>query len=136
MQEFTTYAGLTIGPIYETMRHSKKTREQWFGSYFFSWFMEYIMKELSQKLGDEIFFLTPHLMDRPNISYGGKYPDRFVLQGKKSVENMYAEMDTICSKTRQFFSRFIFDIPDGKINVDINSIDQFLASFLQIRFFA
>jgi hypothetical protein len=117
------------------MRHSKKTREQWFGSYFFSWFMEYIMIELSQKLGDEIFFLTPHLMDRPNISYGGKYPDRFVLQAKKSVENMYAEMDTICSKTRQFFSKFIYGISDKKINVEIDAIDQFLASFLQIRFF-
>jgi len=133
MAESTTYAGLTIGPIGEVMRHSKKTREQWFGSYFFSWFMEIVMTNLAKLYGKHIF-LTPRLMDQPNISYGGKYPDRFVLQTRQSVEDVYAAIDQICDETRQFFSKMIAELPKGKPFAHVD-LDHILKHFLQIRFF-
>jgi len=103
MTESQTYAGLTLGPIYEVMRHSKKTREQWFGSYFFSWFMEIVMKDLAEILGPDIF-LTPHLMNHESKSYAGKYPDRFVLKTRQPVKYVYHAIESTCCDTCKFFS--------------------------------
>ena len=47
------YIGLTIGPIYKTLQHAKKTRELWAGSYIFS----YIMKRLIQQLKGRQFVI-------------------------------------------------------------------------------
>ncbi|MFW2427635.1 type III-B CRISPR-associated protein Cas10/Cmr2, partial [Aliarcobacter butzleri] len=53
------YIALTIGPIYKTLKNSKKTRELWGGSYIFS----YIMKQIILKFEDRDF-VTPYIKDK------------------------------------------------------------------------
>ncbi len=78
-----SYAGFTIGPIIEVLSHSQKTRELWFGSYFFSWYMEKLIEIIiGQVKNKTITFLTPYV-DTQNFqssqSTVGYYHDRFIL---------------------------------------------------------
>ena len=60
MHDYKSYAGFTIGPIHDVMSHSRKTRELWFGSYFFSWFMEKMVEKLMMSY-PRIKFLVPYV---------------------------------------------------------------------------
>jgi len=135
------YAGLTIGPIMDVMRHSKKTKEQWFGSYFFSWYMEKVMHLLAKELGKDIF-LTPHLPDANDgqtKSYGGKFPDRFVLKTNCPHDELFNHIQTACLDTQQFFANMIHTIVSNKKRsqklMDESQINETLKHYLQIRFF-
>lgn len=74
------YIALTIGPIYKTLKNSKKTRELWGGSYIFS----YIMKKIIEKFKDRVF-ITPYI--DPTVFDSGKevglFHDRFIFQAKE-----------------------------------------------------
>ena len=141
--DFKSYAGFTIGPIYDVMRHSKKTRELWFGSYFFSWYMEKLTAALSNGHGD-IKFLTPYVEEeykKPNCSLGGKFHDRFVLVSKSlDPEELYKKIESANEKNLDFFSTIIEKLKNKLLkNKKIEDIKQdsneILKGYLQARFF-
>jgi CRISPR-associated protein Cmr2 len=88
------YIALTIGPIYKTLKNSKKTRELWGGSYIFS----YIMKKIIEKFKDREF-VTPYVDE--NVFKSGKevglFHDRFIFRAnendtKQSVQKIIDEV--------------------------------------------
>jgi len=133
--DIQSYAGFTIGPIYDVMRHSKKTRELWFGSYFFSWYMEKLISEL---IGNDVEFLTPYTnLDKsdkliPNNTFGGKYHDRFVAYSSLSPKELYEKIKRANEANLAWFSKMIADSSDS----DINKILNIMNGYLQTRFFA
>ncbi|KPA17971.1 CRISPR-associated RAMP Crm2 family protein [Candidatus Magnetomorum sp. HK-1] len=144
-QNSSTYAGLTIGPISDVMRHSKKTKEQWFGSYLFSWYMERVMKAIAHDLGANVF-LTPHYdpqlvqqKDNPIKPLGGKYPDRFVLKTNKPCSDVFKSIETACNDGLDFFSKMIISIIHrhqlSDFLVDESEIFEIIKNYIQIRFF-
>jgi CRISPR-associated protein Cmr2 len=100
---FYSYAGFTVGPIYDVLSHSRKTRELWFGSYFFSWFMEKIIEELSKN--KQIKFLTPHVKEsfEENHSKAGKYHDRFVVCSTLDKEELFKIIQIASDNALNFF---------------------------------
>lgn len=67
--------GFTIGPIYELMSHSQKTRELWFSSYFFSWYVKKFYEDLSNTAGVEIISPYHSPQNPPPNSKAGLFPD-------------------------------------------------------------
>jgi len=134
-----SYAGFTIGPIYEVLLHARKTREMWFGSYFFSWYMEDLVNRLSKTTGIEI--ISPYFdkSKYPNTTRIGRYNDRIVLQSfTKTPEQL---IDIISRANRTVFSDFVNLIDklategsnyiSGKSKSDIENI---LKNYLQTNF--
>jgi CRISPR-associated protein Cmr2 len=132
-----TYAGFTIGPIYDVLSHSKRTRELWFASYFFSWFMEKMVTTLDKNEG--INFLTPYVdkSSGSQPSRAGKYHDRFVLESSLDPETLF---EIIKNTSEGILDEFV-DIIDkviGKNNyINGNSRDnvkQILSPYVQRNF--
>jgi CRISPR-associated protein Cmr2 len=76
-----SYLALTIGPIYKTLSHAKKTRELWGGSYIFS----YIMREIIARLDDREF-IVPFTMEKRLFESGrqvGLFHDRFIFEARE-----------------------------------------------------
>ncbi len=138
-----SYAGFTIGPIHDVMRHSKKTRELWFGSYFFSWYMERLTAELIAG-GNGITFLTPYVKEpyEPNCSLGGKFHDRFVAQSSSlSPEEFHQKIKEANRQTLKYFSKLICDLKKqeekkaGHSSLDAETVYDILKGYIQTRFF-
>ncbi len=134
-----SYAGFTIGPIYEVLSSARKTRELWFASYIFSWFMEKMIEELSRN--SNIKFLLPYVDNpfKPNNSITGKYHDRFIFQSYLDKNNLFDEIQKASNDT----SNFIVDVIDELVkevgakylnNTDKNSIRDILKSYIQRNF--
>ena len=79
-ENIKSYAGFTIGPVVKVIKHSRKTREFWFGSYFFSWYMEMLISELNKNSDTE--FLKPFVPENKSSrsTRAGIYPDRSCTQ--------------------------------------------------------
>jgi CRISPR-associated protein Cmr2 len=119
-----TYAGFTIGPIYEVLGSARKTKELWFGSYFFSWFMEKLIEEILKSNNKNIHFLSPYIK-KPfefNKSPTGKYHDRFILCSSLDKDGLFEIIKNASEKTIDFF----VDIIDKLIN---NGFGKYLNSF-------
>lgn len=97
MNENKSYFGFTIGPIYEVMSNSRKTRELWFGSFFFSWFVKKIYSEL-ENLGFE-FIIPFYENNNEKKSKAGLFPDHII-----GSVNLSAQDFNTC------FEKFINDI--------------------------
>jgi len=100
---FQFYTGFTIGPIYDVLSYARKTRELWFGSYFFSWFMEKIIEELAKNSAIE--FLVPYVGKpfQPNNSITGKYHDRFIIRSSLDKDNLYNEIQKASDEALELF---------------------------------
>jgi CRISPR-associated protein Cmr2 len=71
------YIAITIGPIYQTFRQVRKTRELWAASYLFSFLSKRIIEQIRQTDADAVYI--PHYDD--NTPKGiGLYPDRIFLR--------------------------------------------------------
>ncbi len=88
------YIGVTIGPIYQTIKSARSTGELWGSSYIFS----YLMKEIIKALHEERqikgnAFLVPYvpddLNDFPFTGYNeaGLFPDRFIMKVNDELQN-------------------------------------------------
>lgn len=143
--EIKAYAGFTIGPIYELMRHAKKTRELWFGSYFFSWYMEGLIGRLLATNAGE--FLTPFVPTDdagraiPNRSATGKYHDRFVLSSSLSPDELFQQVRAANEQTLDFFVQMALELVGEEpmrggqvIQGSRDAIERILSGFLQTRF--
>lgn len=82
----TNYLALTIGPIYQTLRKARNTRELWAASYLFSKLMELLIKELTQK--GAVVILPKKIEDSSLERYGaGIYNDRLFAEAGTITEN-------------------------------------------------
>jgi hypothetical protein len=112
-----SYASFTIGPIGDVMGHARKTRELWFGSYFFSWYMEMLISRLVSE--EKIRFLIPFTpvaangqgkrMLLPNRSLTGKYHDRLVVESDLKSDELFSRIEAANRDTLDYFA----DLIDG-----------------------
>jgi CRISPR-associated protein Cmr2 len=81
------YLGITIGPIYATITQAQKTREFWLGSYFFSYVMKLILREIDQKqYGDILAQDISQLHEDEKLHGAGIYSDRCYVRLKKEFD--------------------------------------------------
>lgn len=92
------YLALTIGPIYETMKYCKKTRELWVGSYFFSHFMRTLIGKM-----DYVQLIIPYVDEKKEIlkkyKEEGVFHDRFIASSTQSKENLKTMIEQALSST-------------------------------------
>jgi CRISPR-associated protein Cmr2 len=72
-----TLFGFTIGPIYEMMSNSQKTRELWFSSYFYSWYVKKLIAVLLKSNGN-IQLHSPVAPDSMPVLKAGLFPDHII----------------------------------------------------------
>jgi CRISPR-associated protein Cmr2 len=82
-----TYTGIAIGPLYKTLRQTRKTRELWAASFTFSLIARLIIEQVKDKLNkkDEDFIL-PDISDWEKMiaTKGvGIFPDRIIFKSAK-----------------------------------------------------
>jgi CRISPR-associated protein Cmr2 len=80
------YIALTIGPIYKTLKNSKKPKELWSGSYIFSYFMKKLIEHFKDRE-----FITPYIEDKKvfNENSVGLFHDRFIFKSQSNdLENL------------------------------------------------
>lgn len=137
--EMKSYAGFTIGPIYGVLSSARKTRELWFASYFFSWFMEKSIEQLSKN--NKIDFLSPFVKGpfEPNNSITGKYHDRFILQSYLDKGALFREIQEASNNTLDFFvgliDNLVKQLRAKYINgANKNTIRDILNSYIQRNF--
>jgi len=84
----TTYHSITIGPILGTLFLARKTRELWAGSYFFSYLIREITKDLNNNLGNcgSVILPSTALLNDVNLVGAGLYPDRIYVESTKGKE--------------------------------------------------
>lgn len=125
-----TYTAITIGPIYDTMSKSQKTRELWASSYFFS----YLMREITKGLNNEEFkikILIPGQdeIDNPNFLGAGMYHDRIIISSEKSEEDIVnavkGVMKGVLEDTAQKIHSDFERLKDKKIGKEENTIGNF-----------
>lgn len=92
-----TYVGVTLGPIYDTIKKARQTREIWGGSYIFSYLCKNIYRALTQMSSITILSPQPPLKNLNNSGVG-LYPDRLLLKidNKKTGD----EIDEILKNTK------------------------------------
>ena len=141
-----TYAGYTIGPIYDVMRHARKTRELWFASYFFSWFMEKLIEEILARGRQGVKVLMPWYETKPdgtfvsNASRSGKYTDRLVIASNSDS----AALEKVISDANQEVLNYFAGVMDELVDKEKarggkrtpNHTSDILEGYLQTRFFA
>ena len=137
--EIKSYAGFTIGPIYGVLSSARKTRELWFASYFFSWFMEKTIEQLSKN--NKIDFLSPFVKGpfEPKNSITGKYHDRFILQSYLDKGALFKEIQEASNNTLDFFVNLIDNLVKQLrakyINgANKNTVRDILNSYIQRNF--
>ncbi|MHB8580918.1 MAG: type III-B CRISPR-associated protein Cas10/Cmr2 [Ignavibacteriaceae bacterium] len=102
--DYKSIFGFTIGPIYEMMSHAKKTREIWFSSFFFSWYVKLLCERLVLP-GYKI--IIPVMNDKLPISRGGFFPDHIIGYSTNSAQESKIELELILSKTTEHFAELI-----------------------------
>ena len=118
--------GFTIGPIYELMSHSKKTRELWFSSFFFSWYLKELYKRLANL--QHYRFLKPKVnLSLLPKSKAGLFPDHIVAYSKEDVENTFNDIEKCINENNQYFIDVINNLGkahylSGKSKTDVKKI--------------
>jgi CRISPR-associated protein Cmr2 len=110
------YIALTIGPIYKTLKNSKKPKELWSGSFVFS----YVMREIISNFKDREF-ITPYIKDESIFKDGevGLFHDRFIF---KSKENDIYKLKSVIEEVLNDLSK--------KLNID----EKITKEYLQINY--
>ena len=136
---FNSYAGFTIGPIYEVLSSARKTKELWFVSYFFSWFMESIVDELSKN--KDIFFISPYVGTSPvPPDTIGKYHDRFIIGSSLDKDELFNKINKATQGTLDYFVELI-DSTVATANgwyidgADKETVREILSWYIQRNFF-
>jgi len=106
------YIGVTIGPIYKTLKHAKKSRELWAGSYLFSYIMKKIIQEFSNRE-----FIIPYV-DESDYSF-----KKIVSDSGNEVGLFHDRMIFKTGSTDDFerLQKYIYNDLLDKIGADIFS---------------
>ena len=108
------YTAMTIGPIYKTLRNAKKTREIWGGSYFFSFFMKEVIKNLDI---DYKKIITPYVNENvfKEKNGVGLFHDRLIIEGdfeeklEKIIEKVMGNIEDKSNRkiTKNFLKNYL-----------------------------
>ncbi|MGD8782039.1 MAG: type III-B CRISPR-associated protein Cas10/Cmr2 [Ignavibacteria bacterium] len=134
MSNTKTLIGFNIGPIYEVMQHSKKTRELWFGSYLFSMLVRMVYDNLNDK---GYSFIKPFYEQvNEEKSTTGLFPDRIVATSSKERDIVLQELTEIAKKIKSDFIKIINDLIESEKTKKIknNSVDEIVNNYLQLDF--
>lgn len=140
--------GFTIGPIYEVLTHSQKTREFWFGSYFFSWYMREVYEGLEKAFGKENIIIPYFNFDLPKPTTAGFYPDHVIGASEKSVKETFEKIKEINKNVQSDFAERIealiksekgrtftvYKKASKAISVSLKKVDSIFADYLQTAF--
>ncbi len=127
-QQYQSLIGFTIGPIGEVMSHSKKSRELWCGSYFFSWYMKELFERINSCGSYEI--LIPFIGTIPKTR-AGIYSDHLIARSIKNKQDTFDEIEDFNKQTLELFSKLIADLKDPSAYSTVHTI---LKDYLQIKF--
>lgn len=124
------YIGLTIGPIYKTLKNAKKTRELWGGSYIFSYIMKLVIKKFKDRK-----FVIPYVdcNDKGFESLlSGKMPvgifhDRLIFESENNdFDELRAEIDRILTEIASKIA--------AHINADKDAVASYIKAYFQLYF--
>lgn len=73
------YAGITIGPIWDTIKNAKRTDALWAGSYIFSYLIEKILTAIEGAGVKQNQVLIPYHDEKSTETQAGLYPDRIIF---------------------------------------------------------
>jgi len=107
-----TYYALTIGPVYETLRRTRETRELWAASYTFSYLVKQFIKELEAS-GFNV--ISPFDDKIQNTTGTGLFPDRLYCEEKNG--NTFEKFQISINKVIENFANLIFVHLDWKSSV-------------------
>ena len=118
------YIGITIGPIYDTIKIAQKTREIWGASYMFS----YICKEILKQIKPENYIVllpdsTYVLQTYPGV---GLYPDRILLKTKN--QGSFVEINSLIKKVKESVAKQLWDELNKK-HFSFSPYDEHIKSF-------
>ena len=100
MNKIKTLIGFNIGPIGEIMKHSRKTREIWFGSYMFSM----LVKMVYDKMDKEKFqVLKPFSNKDIQKTNTGFFPDRIIASSHETKAELNSLMISIIREVKEDF---------------------------------
>lgn len=128
------YIGLTIGPIYKTLKNAKKTRELWGGSYIFSYIMKLVIKRFKDRK-----FIIPYvdcndkeferlLSDKMPV---GIFHDRLIFE---SENNDFDELRAEIDKSLTYIADQIFGQIANHIKADTKAVTSFIKAYFQLYF--
>ena len=124
------YMGLTIGPIYKTLKNAKKTRELWGGSYIFSYIMKLIIKNFKSRK-----FVIPYAECNDKgfeRLLSGKMPvgvfhDRLIFESEDN------DFDTLKEGVDKILTEIAGQIA-GHINADKDPVTRYIKAYFQLYF--
>lgn len=133
-----TLFGITLGPIYELLVNSEKTKELWFSSYFFSLYSKKLIEKLTDK---EFVFKKPIseaiLKYKPKTK-AGFYPDHLIGETTKSKDVAYDIIENSVKEVRQSFVAMIDEIITDKGRYIINKTNsdsaKIITDYIQTSF--
>lgn len=133
--------GITIGPILETILHTKRTRETWFASYLFSWYMELFVKNL---LNEGYVLQVPAIEEnKESKTETGLYHDRIIFEHKsKEPDEAMSSLQAMNDKIIDHFVQLMMTAIDPNtelINKGENLKKEVIRQFrdwFQVKWFA
>ena len=134
----TYYAGITIGPIFDTISNAAIPAALWFASYFFSDLARRLCREVKARIpGAEI--ISPFYEETEENDGVGKYHDRIIFSTSHSgtkyalEEKLKTVIHSAVTETGAAQERSIF--PDKAIEpYSREQFQEFLEEYLQIHF--
>lgn len=124
------YIGLTIGPIYKTLKNAKKTRELWGESYIFSYIMKLVIKSFKNRK-----FVIPYvdckdkeferlLSDKMPV---GIFHDRLIFESENNdFDKLRAEIDKILTEISSKIA--------AHIKADTEAVTSYIKAYFQLYF--
>lgn len=121
--------GFSFGPIFETLRSSKKTRELWFGSYFFSYLSMLTIKKLKEKKYE---IITPYIEEiETKVKISGFYPDQIIgYKFNITIEEAQKFFSQITDNLYDHLAKLINELCN---TLKENSVKEILRSYIQVN---
>ena len=121
------YIGITIRPIFETIKEAISPASMWFASAFFSEVTRHLCEKISQK--DSKAIISPHSSELSGLSDGiGKYPDRIFLCSSTIDQN---KLDRYIKEVKEEAAGFFEKKHSGSTKT---STETFINDYLQINY--
>lgn len=106
------YIAYTIGPIYDTifdtLNGDNKTKKLKAGSYYFSFFMKILLKNIKEEFDILVPYVDGEALTK-DYKTMGLFHDRFIAQSEKSKDEISAIFDTKVNLTFREISKSIKD---------------------------
>lgn len=122
------YIGITIGPIFETIKEATSPASMWFASAFFSEVTRLLCEKIKKE--DPNAIISPHSSNLSGLSDGiGKYPDRiFLCSSKIDQKKLKCYINEVKGEAAGFFKK---NPPESTTP---ESTKTFMDDYLQINY--